>query len=1712
LSGAPGARTPTGARRETWLALAAVVGTVAIVAGLLLTSVPPAGFPAESPVAAASAAQSAGAAATRGPAGSPGDSPDPGGAWAAADPPAFALPADLEAEVRDAAGVDPGSAFTLTATGSSDARELATRLVFEPGLPFAIAAGAAPASVRLVPEAPLEPGRVYRARLAAPDGALQGTWAFHVQGPIHVVTTVPGDRTTDVPTDAGIEVTFDQDGVRSMADAFSISPAVEGRFERSGRTQVFVPDRLAPQTIYTVTLRRGLGRDGGDVTLEQDVTFRFSTAGEGDGRGRAWFLEMDRPVIEASPNERAIVGLTAEDWSDEGDGLPSSVSLLVYRYPSRAVAAAAIETILAHPGWTDVARVPLDTAGLDRVMSMRVKLARAEDDPGGTVARLPARLPRGWYLVDAGPAHEAQAVLQVTDVSAWVSVLTDRTVAWVNDTVTGRPLAAAKVAVLGGRRLGVTDADGLMVADTVAELVPPAASPEDDERGAAGPILLVTARSGRSVLVPLGLPGETEIFRGEWWKDEPLADESWWSLLESDRTLYRSTDHLNAWGLLRRRAGGGVPDRVDLRLVSTDVTAPPWAEATAVPGSTGARAFATTLELVDVPEGSYYLEALVDGRVAARRWLAVGTIQKPLYRIAVTTDRHAVASGDPVEVTTTATFFEGQPVPGLRLLGCDQHQDEDCASHTTDTAGSFGDAWEPRSDDDGQVVWRGYDVRSVAEESDIGETGYVLVFPSTRTFEAAAGLAGRRLTVAGTLREVDFPRLERELAEDRYEDRPGGAVVAGAAIGIRVTELVPVRRLVRRTYDYIAKQVVPVYEYDVRRQLVGTWTRTTDAAGSFRLRTRVGDGSHEYEVEITARDPQGRSERDILMAGQPDTASQSWQPGPRFERVNEDGYSVGDRVRLSIVDGRTETPSGGRNRYLYLVAQRGLRDAYVSRSPRFARTFGEADVPRVFVVGVRFTGSTYTPKAATWLDFDIEDRALSVTLDADADAYRPGGTVTVTTRVTDGRGRGVPATVVLRAVDEKLFAMGGAGIEEPLPALYGGVTSGVLRFTATHQVPVSSPGEGEGGDATGGDVRDDFRDSVLFRRVETDAAGIATTTFRVSDDLTSWHVSATALTDALQAGEGGMLVPVRLPFFVEAVLADAYLAGDRPVMSLRAYGTGLRAGDPVEFRVSAPSLGLGEMTVTGTALEPVAVPLPALTTGTHEVTIAGRSTAAGHAGGPLADAIHRSIRVVDTRNVIRRSAAVTPGGVGGIPGGDGQTTLTFADGGRGRFTSLLEGLADSTGTRADEAVAQRAARTILMAAYGRDAGTLPPAADLSRFGVVLPSDPGECEEDDDCDPLPEVTVAGLPLLPWTGPDPVLAARAALAASDQFRTGDLARALEWTRASPETSRELRILAIAGLAALGVDVSADMEALRGASDLSPRERLYAALAAEAFGDHRWALALERGLLEEAGEARGPWTRLGIAGTPSGRSLDTALLAVVAAGVGDPVADSLLAYVEANPPATDLAVLETVGFVRRRLPHLAAAPASIAWTLDGQRHVVELRAGAAETVELSAAQRAAVAVEVVSGTPTVTATWLEPHEVDAPTAPEGELERRVTPPGAIAPGAVVRVVLAPTLPSTAAECWEVSDTLPSGLAPVMESGWDGSGVAQGEVGPDAIVGQRVVFTQCTSDLGRRLVYRARVVTAGDYRWEPAVVQRMSDRAIVAIVPAMRVTITPP
>ncbi len=192
------------------------------------------------------------------------------------------------------------------------------------------------------------------------------------------------------------------------------------------------------------------------------------------------------------------------------------------------------------------------------------------------------------------------------------------------------------------------------------------------------------------------------------------------------------------------------------------------------------------------------------------------------------------------------------------------------------------------------------------------------------------------------------------------------------------------------------------------------------------------------------------------------------------------------------------------------------------------------------------------------------------------------------------------------------------------------------------------------------------------------------------------------MTADLRAGVGSILVPVGLPFFVEATLAPEFVLADHPVLRLRGFGSGLKGGQTVTFTVRSETLRMAAVTVKADAFKAVDVRLPALTAGEHRLLISGTAD-----GGALKDSLVRTFTVVPSRATRTTIRYTSLDGPGGIETGSGLTSVIVSDAGRGSYLSALEDLAWGDGARLDQAVAATAARELLASAFGMDPSRYP---------------------------------------------------------------------------------------------------------------------------------------------------------------------------------------------------------------------------------------------------------------------------------------------------------------------------------------------------------------------------------------------------------------------
>ena len=1574
--------------------------------------------------------------------------------------------AELTADEAPGGVLDATTGFHLTSLVDTPAAALAARLTVEPSIEFAVTPEAGGRSARIVPREPLTPGAVYRFTLATEDGRPLDSWAFQSGRPLRIIGTTPGDTQNDVPLDTGIEVTFDQDGVVDAAEHTTIEPAVDGRFEQHGRVLSFVPKAgLRPATVYTVTVSAGVSVAPTGERLEGDVRFMFETAAAPGAKPITFRFSDD--VFEARPTEAATIALWAfQDWEgDEEPEPPTSAPIEIFRFPDLDAAVDAFRTVRSTPAWarwSTTGAVP--TAGLTRVAAFDADL----QDAGGVLwFRPPERLPAGEYLVQlASPTRPIQAMLQVTDIAAYLAVSDTSTLVWANDLRTRGPLAGAAVRA-EGVDLGRTAADGALVADSPAGLLPTG----DTCPSPCVPVVVVQA-DGQAMFLPATGPRDPDGkgFFSDWFG--PQASD-YWQVFETDRSVFSRTDTIGTYGVIRHRDTGDVPEAVTLRLFSEDARGdgPPIATVAVHPNEIGA--FSATIPLDDLPEASYRVELRVGSDVVEQRPVRIDRILKPGYRLELTTGRRVYIEGDRVRVTARATFFEGSPVPNLpiELSGV---VDGQVLTDATGTAVIRGTAHVEEDQGEGAST-RSVEARPArAEEGQIfGSSPYVMVFPSTYVIDSSARLADGRIVVDGSVHEVDRDRLEREIAAsgDTWGLDHTGPAVAGETVTATFVEVIPHRIQTGTEYDFIQKKAVPIWEYESTEREAGTVRVRTGRGGTFSADIPAPGEGHSFIVRLSVRDPDGHTARHTAYVDEPG-AQGTEDLGPSLLATTErspERYSLGDDIDLTMTD--PSAPASGADRYLFLSAQRGLRDSVIQSSPRYRAAAGSWVAPVGYITGVRFTGDRFVVSPTYQASFQTTDRALRVDLATDAARYAPGEEVTVTVTTRDSGGARVPSTVTLRAVDEKLFTMGAAQTADPLAALYGWVPSGVRATYRSHRTPQA---QFEGGDTAGGDDRADFRDVLLFRTIETGADGRATVTFDLSDDLTSWRISAAAFGAGLTAGEASLPVPVGLPFFVDATIATEYLVSDRPEIAVRAFGSAIEADDRVTFEVDSDSLGLHLTGLRGEAFQPVSIPLPRLRAGNHRITVTART---GSGAAARTDRLTRTISVVETRLARSRTSYELLTGPTRLDGGDGLHEVVVAAAGSAGFAPLLLDVAGADSARLEDALAASMADALLERWFS-DAGRTDAAATFDGSAYQLAD-------------------GGLAILPYASSDLEASAIVAIVAPDRFDGPALENYFENIVADEAETRERRAYALAGLGGLGAPALPRLRAAASDPDLTIRERLILALGMAAIGDSATARDIATGLVDDVGESiDDDAARLRVSDSGHDVTAATALMALLTAELGDPLAPRFWRYVVANPSTELTTSLPAVGAAAAALDRAAPETTSFAYELDGERTVVELDAGDSFRMMLTERQVRSITVEPVKGEVGVTTTWREPLDVDDLASEPGlSIQRRMDPPGAITPGDLVVVDITVDLPSNAPSgCHPVTEVVPSGLVPVgnlyQVYDPDSGNAPPDHVAPYAQIGQRVYFCAENEPSGGRLRYVARVVTGGTYTWEPTVV----------------------
>jgi len=1552
----------------------------------------------------------------------------------------------------------------------------------------------------VTPQKELNTNSLYTFVLTLPNNETV-TWTFQTRRDFKVLGTLPADQSNYVPVNSGIEVYFSHTDYEDLTKYFSISPQVEGRFERNGYAVVFIPKKLDPGTLYTVTIRKGLPLKGTDLKLSESYVFSFETAPEQSedtgSRGSLYFQSL---LMEFGTSEAPVIPIGI--YSGDSQATKAVVKTTVYQFKGIQEFLNALKSKYGKPSWAYISQQNnlISKEGLTDIASFEQTFDLTKWQQ--KYLALPEALKNGFYLVESTYGDlTAQVLIQSTDLAAYFTTSNTNTLFWVNNLKTGKAEASANVFVSADSKNYITDASGIASFNTVP------ADPKSNE-----PEYYIV-RSGNNELILMN-------YRYRTYYNSDYAYDDYWRYFQTDRNLYKPDDQVAFWGFLQKRGYGTSPKSVKVEISQGGYWGIPEARFLSyylpsiqkplvtldVPAEDGF--FEGSFQLPKLDPGGYNITVKVDGQVVNSHYINVENYVKPAYQMTIEKDKEAIFLGETVNFTVIPSFFDGTPLPSLDVtynIGGYPFRE---ANNTvkTGTNGKLSVPFTPETADekaqDEQYIY-------FNASASLPESGHIYSYANVRVFindihadfEANTDEKGIT-TLKATLNKIDLTRLNQPGNTDwsDYLGVPEANREITGSISYHYYEKIEEGE----EYDYINKVVQKLYRYEERQETVQTFFMRTDENGlatkTFSLKNPTEGW---YTAELNWKDGNGRVMKRSVYLSSYRTSRMKAQYDWYHLDTDKNSYRLDEAVTVTLMNNEEKVTSP--QSVLYMEAQKGILKYQVSSEAEYKTSFTKSMVPNFYVAAVFFNGKGYIDAGSQNVRYNTDEVKLDIQMEADKEAYRPGDTVSVKITAKDEDGNPVAAHVNLALIDEAMLKISWYDVNV-LDTLYQWIDSGLGYSYSSHAMgamggrdEIAMDTAAELAKTANGlsrmdvgfseatlavakpqaetkmadvQVRSEFKDTALFRMVTLDENGTGTFSFKLPDNVTSWLVTLAGITPDLYGGTGEAHLRVTLPFFINDSLNTTYLTGDSPFIGVSGYGNDLKEGETITWQVTSPQKPEFVQTATGKAFERTNIPLWQLEEGVYDIEIRAISESG------LSDGIKRTIYVTDTYHEIEKAVteSLKPDMI--LQGGkDGITTLLFTDEGRGKLVPPLYALMYSGGSRLDQKYTAWQAQLLLDVI----------AKDRNRYYNITSVDLSQYRKSD----------GGYGILPYSESDVELSAQLAILLKDESGAAMLKQYFySLIFAEPE---RINAPALFGLAVMGEPVLVDLNNALKVSNLTTRENMYLALAFDVLGETAVAQKIYDEKVAPVLEKQDPYIRVKESDDTDTILKDTALAAVLAARLETKDKEGLFRYMVSNYSKKILVNTEKLLYLMEEYQKLPASEAEFTYTYDGNTYTEKLKDGGGVIVKVPSVMLDQLKITQVSGNASVVSVF------DAPLTEQLLQDDNLTikrtyydfktgkETTRFQQNDIVKVVLNWDIAPTAMDSYyEITDYVPSGLKPI-ENPYQ-AGIYAKEIlwwfrNTD---GQKVTFNVWRDSKNKEpLVYYCRVVSPGTFKADSTIIQ---------------------
>ena len=789
-----------------------------------------------------------------------------------------------------------------------------------------------------------------------------------------------------------------------------------------------------------------------------------------------------------------------------------------------------------------------------------------------------------------------------------------------------------------------------------------------------------------------------------------------------------------------------------------------------------------------------------------------------------------------------------------------------------------------------------------------------------------------------------------------------------------------------------------------------------------------------------------------------------------------EGYGVGEEVKASLYCGNTPCVKKENTKILYMLFRKGILEYTLTDEPLYSITFKKKYIPNIGLMAIYFDGKNMNVTEMNAVRYDEEENRLNLEVTPTTQEYRPGDTAVFNVQATDPSGQARKAEVLFSIVDEAYFALRDQKVNILTDIFAQRVSLGYLGGSIPHTNTLEDYERydgaegGEGGDNGSVTVRSDFKDTVLFHSIMTDAEGKAQISAKLPDNLTKWRVTFLGLTDDLYAGNGAVNIDTRLPYFVNSVFSSSFIVNDKPTIQIRSFGTAVTSGEKVDYTVSVKKDGKQwrNYSVSSTIGERALVQLEALEEGSYTYTVTGKYK-------EHTDAVMLPFEVVPGFIEQSKTEYTELSEDIKLPDVKWPAKVYFFNENVRAYWEDLIGLSYSPGERIDSIIVRKQAKTLLEEYFGDKLWSYSKEYDLTKY--QLPN-------------------GGIALLPYDSANPVLTAKICSLNDSSFDYNFMKEYFYRTLTQENTISTDIAASYWGLACMKEPILPELNALLQSPYLKLIDRLYIALAYADIGDIDSATKIYQEIIKAYMKEDSLRAYISVESEnfdSDDSQKATSLCALLGQKINAPEKQKLFEFVR-NMYAKDILTNAIrLTYIRSNIKNLNME-SSFIYELDGKKNEVKIKGNNSFSMFLTAEKLSEIRFSDIKGKIVTATVYKAPLGEISKTDNRISISREYSGNDGISktsfsPSDYIRITLKIQIdPMAPTGYYMVEDYLPASLKFV--SGWPGSNrwkISDGKYWYlHSVDGQKVSFSirHTNTDSGViRIEYFARAINIGEY-----------------------------